>query len=190
MMTAITPLIPRQAAPELEVKTTDGGTWRLSDQTPENFSMIVMYRGLHCPICSRYLKDLDNKLGQFAEVGVEAIALSSDSEERAQTAKTDWDLPNLTMGYGLDLDTARKWGLYISAGIGKTSIGVEEPELFSEPGLFLIQPDGTVYFGSVQTMPFARPAFAEILGATKFVLERGYPARGEVTDHTVPQAAE
>ena len=110
--------------------------------------MIVMYRGLHCPICSRYLKDLDNKLGQFAEVGVEAVALSSDTEERAQTAKTDWDLPNLTIGYGLDLDTARKWGLYISAGIGKTSAGIEEPELFSEPGLFLVRPDGTVYFGN------------------------------------------
>jgi len=53
-----------------------------------------------------------------------------------------------------------------------------------------IAADGTIYFGSVQTMPFARPAFAEILGATKFVLERGYPARGEVVDHASAQAAE
>ena len=121
---------------------------------------------------------------------VEAIALSSDTEERAAQAKSDWKLDNLTIGYGLSLDSAREWGLYISAGIGKTSIGVEEPALFSEPGLFLVRPDGTIYFGSVQTMPFARPAFAEILGATKFVLERGYPARGEVTDHASAQAAE
>ena len=77
-----------------------------------------------------------------------------------------------------------------SEGIGKTSSGFEEPALFSEPGLFLVRPDGTIYFGSVQTMPFARPAFAEILGATKFVLEKGYPARGEVVDHTSAQAAE
>lgn len=189
-MTKITPVFPRQPAPVLEVNTTDGAVWRLADRTPENFSLIVFYRGLHCPICSRYLKDLDNKLGDFAELGVEAIALSSDSQERARQAKQDWDLGNLTIGYGLDLDTARSWGLYISSGIGKTSIGVEEPALFAEPGLFMVRPDGTVYFGSVQTMPFARPAFAEILGATKFVLERGYPARGEVVDHTSAQAAE
>jgi len=189
-MTKITPVFPRRPAPALEVNTTDGAAWRLADRTPENFSLIVFYRGLHCPICSRYLKDLDNKLGDFAELGVETIALSSDTEERARQAKQDWGLNNLTIGYGLDLDTARSWGLYISSGIGKTSIGVEEPALFAEPGLFLVRPDGTIYFGSVQTMPFARPAFAEILGATKFVLERGYPARGEVVDHTSAQAAE
>ncbi len=189
-MTQLTPVYPRQAAPALEVTTTDGGTWRLADQTPENFSLVVMYRGLHCPICSRYLKDLDNKLGDFAEVGVETIALSSDVEERAVQAKADWQLDNLTVGYGLSLESAREWGLYISAGIGKTSSGFEEPALFSEPGLFLVRPDGTIYFGSVQTMPFARPAFAEILGATKFVLDRGYPARGEIVDHTSAQAAE
>lgn len=189
-MTQLTPVFPRQSAPALEVATTDGGTWRLADQTPENFTLVVMYRGLHCPICSRYLKDLDNKLGDFAAVGVEAIALSSDVEERAVQAKTDWQLDNLTVGYGLSLDSAREWGLYISAGIGTTSSGFEEPALFSEPGLFLVRPDGTIYFGSIQTMPFARPAFAEILGATKFVLEKGYPARGEIVDHTSAQAAE
>ena len=189
-MSQLTPVYPRQAAPDLEVRTTDGGTWRLSEQSPENFTLVVMYRGLHCPICSRYLKDLDNKLGDFAEVGVEVIVLSSDTEERARQAKEDWKLDNLTVGYGLGLDAARNWGLYISEGIGTTSSGFEEPALFSEPGLFLVRPDGTIYFGSVQTMPFARPAFAEILGATKFVLERGYPARGEVLDHTAAQAAE
>lgn len=189
-MTQISPVFPRQTAPALSVKTTDGATWTLADQTPENFSLVVMYRGLHCPICSRYLKDLDNKLGDFAEAGVTTIALSSDGEDRARQAKEDWKLDNLTIGYGLDLDAARSWGLYISEGIGKTSAGIEEPALFSEPGLFLVRPDGTVYFGSVQTMPFARPAFAEILGATKFVVERGYPARGEVVDHTSAQAAE
>ncbi len=183
-------VMPRQAAPELSVQTLDGGTWRLADQAPENFTMVVVYRGLHCPICSRYLGDLERKLADFAELGVDVIALSSDTEERARTAKSEWKLENVKMGYGLDLDTARNWGLYISEGIGMTSSGFEEPALFAEPGLFLVRPDVTIYFASVQTMPFARPQFAEVLGATKFVLEREYPARGEVVDHTVAQAAE
>jgi hypothetical protein len=42
--------------------------------------------------------------------------------------------------------------------------------------------DGTLYFASVQTMPFARPAFGDILGALDFVIAKNYPARGEVTD--------
>ncbi len=75
-------------------------------------------------------------------------------------------------------------GLYVSSGIGKTSIGIEEPALFSEPGLFLVRPDGTLYFGSVQTMPFARPAFGDILKAVDFAIARNYPARGEVVDES------
>jgi len=43
----------------------------------------------------------------------------------------------------------------------------------------LIRPDGTLYFGTVQTMPFARPHFNEMLQAIDFVLKNNYPARGE-----------
>jgi peroxiredoxin len=185
-MSAITPLMPRQKVPSLSVPLVGGGTWSLADQTPENFTMVVFYRGLHCPICGKYLKDLDNKLADFAKRGVNVIVLSSDAEDRATEAKQKWALENIDLGYGLSLEKAREWGLYISSSNGVTSSGVEEPALFSEPGLFLVRPDGTLYFGTVQTMPFARPAFAEILGALDFVIAKNYPARGEIVDHTNP----
>jgi peroxiredoxin len=183
-MSSITPLIPRQPVPSLEVPVVGGGTWRLSDSEPENFTMVVFYRGLHCPICGKYLADLQNKLGEFASKGVEVVVISGDTEERAAEAKSKWGIENITLGYGLSLDKAREWGLYISSSNGTTSSGYEEPALFSEPGLFLVRPDGTLYFGTVQTMPFARPNFREILGALDFVLAKGYPARGEIVDHT------
>lgn len=87
---------------------------------------------------------------------------------------------SLWFGYGLPLPVARHWGLYISAGRGKTSIGIEEPALFSEPGVFLVRADGTLYYGSVQTMPFARPHFSELLKAIDVATASNYPARGEV----------
>lgn len=183
-MPAITPLIPRQPVPALSVPTVDGPVWTLSDQTPEAFTLLVVYRGLHCPICSGYLGDLNRKLAPFAERGVSVIAVSSDTADRAAEAKAKWGLDQLTIGYGLGLDQAREWGLYISTSRGKTSTGVVEPDLFVEPGLFLIRPDGTLYFGTVQTMPFARPQFGDILKALDFVLANDYPARGEVIDHT------
>ncbi|WP_350335149.1 peroxiredoxin-like family protein [Coralliovum pocilloporae] len=179
-MSDITPLIPRQQVPGLNVSLASGGTWSLADQTPENFTMVVFYRGLHCPICKNQLLDLQKKLPEFAKRGVQVVAISSDGAERAEQTKSEWGLNELDLGYGIDMATARQWGLYVSNGIGTTSIGVEEPGIFSEPGLFLVRPDGTLYFASVQTMPFARPHFAEILGALDFVLAKGYPARGEV----------
>ncbi|TQV83660.1 peroxiredoxin-like family protein [Denitrobaculum tricleocarpae] len=188
-MSAITPLVPRQAVPSLELPTVGGGTWSLADQKPENFTIVVVYRGLHCPICSMYLGDLNQKLEKFTEKGVSVFVATSDGEARASEAKEKWGLDKLTLGYGLSLEKAREWGLYVSAGIGTTSIGIEEPDLFVEPGIFLIRPDGTLYFGSVQTMPFARPAFGDILKALDFVIAKGYPARGEVVDLPA-QAAE
>lgn len=181
-MSQISPLIPRQPVPALSVETVAGETWTLAAQKPENFTLIVVYRGLHCPICSTYLRDLDRKLEEFGARGVEVIALSSDDAGRAAQTWQDWKLENLTLGYGLTLDKAREWGLYISAGIGTTSIGIEEPERFVEPGLFLIRPNGELYFASIQTMPFARPDFGAILKALDFVLAKNYPGRGEIVD--------
>ena len=172
-------LATRQPVPDLSVSTLDGPTWALDQPAVENFTMVVFYRGLHCPKCKLSLTELNRKAGEFAELGVGIIAVSCDGEDRARTARDDWKLTNLTIGYGLTIDDARAWGLYISTSNGVTSIGVEEPELFCEPGLFVIQPDGNLYMTAIQSMPFARPLFAEVAPAIKFVLEKGYPARGE-----------
>ncbi len=185
-MSAPVPLFPRQPVPGLEVKTVGGGTWTLAEQSPKNFTMIVFYRGLHCPICGNYMRDLQRKMADFAELGVEIIAISSDTQARAEQAVTDWKVEGIPFGYGLDLDKAREWGLFISTSRGKTSVGIEEPALFSEPALYLVRPNGELYFGTVQTMPFARPNFGDILNAVKFVLEKDYPGRGEVLDHHNP----
>lgn len=47
--------------------------------------------------------------------------------------------------------------------------------------MFLVRPDGTLYYGAVQTMPFARPSFTDLVGAIDFVVANNYPARGEYT---------
>lgn len=174
-------LIPRQTTPELELDTLSHGSFSLSADNPERFTLVCFYRGLHCPICANYLKELERLTPEFESKGVKTIAVSSDDEERAQAMADKIGASNLRMGYGLPLSAAREWGLYISTSRGKTSIGIEEPALFSEPGVFLVRPDRTLYYGSVQTMPFVRPHFAELVQAMDFVIAKDYPARGEYT---------
>lgn len=185
MMPALTPLMPAQPVPDLAVATTDGGTWRLSERTPKNFSLIVIYRGLHCPICKKYLLQFQDSLGDFADRGVDLLVLSSDDEARAKKSVADWGLGALTVGYGLSHDDARRWGLYLSKGRPQPDPAkIAEPAIFAEPGLFLVRPDGTLFFGSVQTMPFTRPPVAELLKGIDHVLANDYPPRGTVVDHT------
>jgi len=172
-------LMPRQPVPVLQVPTLAHGDFKLADDAASNFTLVVFYRGLHCPICAKYLLELGRLQPEFDKRGVKVIALSSDGRERAQAMADKLDAPTLRMGYGLGLANAREWGLYISTSRGVTSIGIEEPALFAEPGLFLVKPDGTLYWASIATMPFARPHFDEIGQAIDFVLSKNYPARGE-----------
>lgn len=172
-------LVPRKPVPALSLDTLSGERVTLAGTRPEHFTMIVFYRGYHCPVCRKYVTELDGLSGEFASRGVRAIVASSDTRERAEKTQQDWNLKHIDLAYGLSIDDARAWGLYISTSRGKTSVGIDEPALFSEPGLFLVRPDGTLYWANVSTMPFARPHFTEILSAIDFSVKNDYPARGE-----------
>ena len=173
------PLMPNQPVPALELNTVGGGRFSIAAENPQSFAMVVFYRGLHCPICRRYLTELESLLPEFAKRGVAVIAASSDLQERAEQAKNAWGLGTLRIGYGLSIEDARKWSLYVSRSNGMTSAGVVEPDLFNEPGLFLVRPDGRLYWGTTSTMPFGRPHFNEVLQSLDFVLAKNYPARGD-----------
>lgn len=165
---------PTQPVPELDVATLDGGRFRIAERRPQAFTMIVFYRGLHCPICKPYLRGLDSQIEEFEGRGVEVIAVSTDTHERASRSKEEWELGRLQIGCGLEIAKAREWGLFISHGIKEP-----EPAEFAEPGLFLVRPDGTLYAASVQSMPFARPHFSDVLAAMDFISKNDYPPRGE-----------
>lgn len=172
-------LMPNKPAPALELSLVGGGHFSLAAEKAQNFIMVVFYRGLHCPICRRYLSELETLLPEFEKRGVTVVAASSDVKDRAEQAKSGWGLANLRISYGLSVEEARKWGLYVSSSKGPTSAGVVEPDLFNEPGLFIVRPNGTLYWGTTSTMPFGRPHFNEILQSLDFVISKNYPARGD-----------
>lgn len=97
-------------------------------------------------------------------------------QQRRACSKTveEWDIENLNIGYDFSIEDGRKWDLFVSEGIKDA-----EPDVFLEPALFLIRPDNTLYSSSIQSMPFARPKFDELLKSISFVLKEDYPARGE-----------
>jgi len=174
-------LIPRQKTPDLKLPTLNHGTFDLSGDGSERGTVICFYRGLHCPLCANYLTEFQKKVADFAERGVTTIAISSDGQERTQAMADKIGADTLRFAYDLPLAKAREWGLYISTSRGKTSIGIEEPKLFSEPGLFMVTPEQNLFYGSTQTMPFVRPHFSELVGALDFAIANDYPARGEYT---------
>ncbi len=171
-------LMPRERTPDLSLPLTSGGRFDLSKDAGPHGAMLLFYRGLHCPLCAKQLTELATLLPEFDKRGVTVVAISSDGEDRAGEMAKSVDAPAMNIAYDFALSEARDWGLYISTSRGKTSIGIEEPDLFHEPGLMLVKPDRSLYYLSIQTMPFARPKFEDILGAIDFAIEKDYPARG------------
>lgn len=117
-------LTPRQPVPALNIPLVGGGRYVLGATPPTTFDMVVFYRGLHCPICAKYLMELERLMPEFEKRGVQVVAVSSDNAERAQAMADKIKAEHLRVGYDLKLQTARQWGLYISTSRGLTSIGV------------------------------------------------------------------
>ncbi len=164
---------PRTKTPDITINLVNGTKWILQEQHPEHFTMVIFYRGKHCPVCKTYLETLQEKIPHFTEYGINIIALSSDTKEKAEQTYKEWKIADVPVGYGFQINDAREWGLFISKGVK------EEPDHFIEPGLFLIKPDGTLYSASIQSMPFARPEFDAMLKAIRYIIKKEYPARGE-----------
>ncbi|WP_339695430.1 peroxiredoxin-like family protein [uncultured Marixanthomonas sp.] len=164
---------PKEKTPALKLDLINGTTWDIEKQEPENFTMMIFYRGLHCPVCKKYLEELQTKIEDFRSKGVNVVAVSMDTEKRATITTEKWDIESIPLAYGMSEEKAREWGLFISHAIKDA-----EPDVFSEPALFLINKDTTIYSASIQTMPFARPGFDDLLKSIDFVLKEDYPARG------------
>ena len=167
--------LPGTAAPALTLPLAGGGTYDLSAQTPGAATMVIFYRGLHCPVCETYLTKVKAKAAAFAEAGMPILLVSMDGQDRAEEAKADWGLEDLPIAYDLTEDQARAWGLYIT-----TSIKEVETPVFCEPGTFWVLPDGTLYLIDIASMPFARPD-VDILLSRVIAIGNGYPARGTKT---------
>lgn len=166
---------PKHTAPDLQFPLLDGKQWNLADQKPDNFTLVVFYRGLHCPICKKYLQQLQELIPDFKERGVNVVAVSMDTEKRARLSRQKWELSNHNLGYDLPEKTAREWGLYLSAGVKDG-----EPNVFSEPGLFLIDNNNKVYYSATNSNPWGRPYLASFVKAVDYIVQSGYPARGEM----------
>ncbi len=170
-------LTPAQTAPTLSLPLSGGGSTddlALGSGAEGRFTLVVFFRGLHCPVCRKQLSELQRRLGDLREAGVgRVLAVSMETPERSAELVQEWHLRDLPVAFGLTEASAREWGLFVS-----TAIKDGEAPVFNEPGMFVLDADGTVYWSSVSSMPFGRPALDDVLAGLQFAQKQDYPARG------------
>jgi peroxiredoxin len=167
-----TTLLPGESAPALSVPAIGGG--QLTLETGK-VTAVFFYRGVHCPLCKDQLEELAQRRGELAAIGVDSLAVSMDTEDRAARQGEEWNFGDLPVGYGLTEKSAREWGLYISE---KTKEVEQHP--FSEPAIMLLKADGTIFALWYQNVPFGRATFDALKKGFEFILSHDYPVRGKV----------
>ena len=160
-----------QSFPPLTFSRLDGSPYTFGGTG--SWQALFVFRGQHCPICKGYLADLEARLAKFADLGVFVAAVSADSEAqtRITAGATKSTFPLL---YGMDNATMRKLGLYVSEPRSEQ----ETDHDFSEPALFVINPDGLLQVVEIANAPFLRPDLDKLLGGLGYVIANGYPIRG------------
>lgn len=166
-------LTPDAQVPALKLPLVGGGTFDLSKETPENFTMVLFYRGLHCPVCKNYLGGLAAILEDFEAAGFSVVVASMNGKDLAEKAAAEWDLGKTRVAYDVTMEDAKNWGLWISKAFKDV-----EADFFTEPGLFWVRPDGKLYLADISNMPWARPDLQMLLSKVGYALENNYPARG------------
>ncbi|WP_422041211.1 redoxin domain-containing protein [Roseibium sp.] len=179
-MTNSKPLVG-QAFPKITLSRLGGGTVELG--TPANghdWQMIVIYRGKHCPICTRYLTELEEIAPELSRIGVDVVAASADPEDRAthQAGEAGVSFP---IGIGLGVGEMQTLGLYVS----NPRSAEETDRPFAEPGLFVVNGAGELQVVDISNAPFARPALSSMLMGLNFIKNpaNNYPVRGTHHDN-------
>ncbi|WP_166260634.1 peroxiredoxin-like family protein [Marinobacter salicampi] len=159
--------------PQISVAMLDENQIQVGRPTDGKWQLVVVYRGLHCPICKKYLGKLETMKGEFEGIDVEVVAISTDPEQKARKFRDGSEL-TLPIGYGLSRDDARALGLFISEPISSA----ETDQQFAEPGTYVITPDGKLQIMDVSNAPFSRPDLEMLKSGIEFIQQKDYPVRG------------
>ncbi|NNK17472.1 MAG: AhpC/TSA family protein [Sulfitobacter sp.] len=167
-------LVAGSMFPKQDVGVLGGDTLTLGvPKGGHDWQMVVVYRGLHCPLCKKYLAQLDEMVETFNGLGVDVVAVSGDPHAKAQAMVEEKEL-GLTVAFGLSIDQMRALGLYIS----EPRSAQETDRPFPEPGVFVINSEGTIQILDISNAPFARPDLESLANGIKFIRANDYPVRG------------
>ena len=63
--------------PEIKARSLDGTSVPLDQRTNgADWKMVVVYRGKHCPLCTKYLNQLETHKNELKGIGVDIVAVS------------------------------------------------------------------------------------------------------------------
>lgn len=162
--------------PTLAATKLDGSTVTLGKpQGNTTWQAVFVYRGKHCPLCTKYLNEIENFRQAFADTGIDILAVSGDSKEQLEEHLEKLDV-TFPIAYGLTEEQMKTLGLYISVPRSDQ----ETDHNFAEPGLFVVNENGKLHVVDISNNPFVRPELGALSRGLAWVRDPSnhYPIRG------------
>ena len=162
--------------PAVPVTSLDGSVDDIGQPTGgAEWKMVIVSRGQHCPLCTKYLNKLQDYKERLADVSVDLAAVSGDSREQLESHLEKLDV-SFPLYYGLTIEQMQDLGLYISHP--RSAKETDHP--FPEPGLFVINKDHEVQVVDISNNPFVRPELEALVSGIEWIKdpENNYPIRG------------
>ena len=170
----VQPLFPGKPVPALTFQTLRHGTYDLTQGPPPGGTYVFFHRGRHCKWTRLALKELDDRIGDFAIRDIRVVALSGEDHDTTARLQEEMQLIRLPLGHSADIDAiAREWGLFVT----RNSTEPDAPSLHFEPAQAWVKSDGTLGGLSVQSIPNMWPDITQTLRGIENTLKK-FPKRG------------
>ncbi len=164
--------------PEIIVKSLDGQDIKLGTPSGDSdWQMVIVYRGRHCPMCTRQLNSMAVQRDALAKIGIDLVAVSGDSKEQLEEHQSRL-ITNYPLYYGLTQEQMETLGYYISYPRSEK----ETDHNFAEPALFVVNQDGNIQVVDYSNNPFVRPDIERLVSGLQWIRnpDNNYPIRGTV----------
>lgn len=162
--------------PSISATLLNGEAITLSDaKNGADWKLVLVYRGRHCPLCTKYLNALEEYREEFLSLGVDIIAVSGDSKAQLEKHLEKLNV-KFPLAYGLTQEQMQELGVYISVPRSEK----ETDHNFSEPGLFIINEKNQIQVVDISNNPFVRPQLSELVSGIRWIRnpDNNYPIRG------------
>ncbi|APD85272.1 thioredoxin peroxidase [Alteromonas sp. Mex14] len=167
---------PATTFPDINVTLSTGESVSLSSKEEGcDWKMVVVFRGKHCPICTKYLNKLEDFKGRLREINTDLVAISGDSKQQLDKHLDDLSI-TFPIACGLSQSDMKTLGLYIS----EPRSDKETDHNFSEPALFVLNENNEIHIAEITNAPFVRPDLEQLVSGLEFIRnpDNNYPIRG------------
>lgn len=165
-----------QKIDSVEIADINGEAYQIRQAWSEKPALVIFYRGGWCPFCNFQLRELAKEHDQLKAAGLQVVAISADTAEKAAMTRAQFDIPfpvlsdpkliaHEAFNVVLQVNDERlEW--YKSKGLILKDWSDQEHNKVAVASAFIVDQQGRVLFSHAPIDYATRPSIDQLLSVT------------------------